>query len=170
VVLALQEAGFELDDEKRVLALNKAIRCNNLSMFDALSSGGGATSRGQGYWILESGDLHGKTLLHLACRYASTRLVASMVEHYGWKRNAHDNQDQSPLVYAFRGNCFDPMTLAYLVKIARVNTKCLSEKHRSALMKRVSAAMATPVGAFHGPFDAPRRRFYSVSNIGARCR
>jgi hypothetical protein len=163
VVLALQEAGFVLDDEKRVEVLHEAICSNDLSMFDALLSKRGPSSIELNDWVGETTHPHEKTLLHVACREASTKLVASMVEHYGWDKDKTDGKDQSPLVYAVRGHCFNTMTLAYLTKVVCASTEGLSEKHMSALMKRVSTAMATPVGGailqtYRHPYTGPSRQ------------
>jgi hypothetical protein len=163
VVLALQEAGCVLNGEKRMLLLHEAIYSNDLSIFEAFLAKQGPSSIELNDWVGEVTHPHEKTLLRVACREAGTKLVASMVEHYGWDMDTTDGKDQSPLVYALRGHCFDTMTLAYLTKVVCARTEGLSEKHMSALMKRVSTAMATPVGGpilqtYRHPYIGPSRQ------------
>jgi hypothetical protein len=146
VVLALLEAGCTPSDEELSSLLWQAILSNDLSIFDALLSNRTLPSSYLTRNYTELKHPLGKSMLHIACREASTKLVARMVEHYGWDKDKTDKQNQSPLVYALRGHCFDIMTLAYLTKVACASTEGLSEKHMSALMKRVSTAMARPVG------------------------
>jgi hypothetical protein len=159
VVLALLEAGCTPSDEKLGNVLWQAILSNDLSIFDALlSNRTPSASELIQCWADPSHSLgNGKSLLHITCRKASAKLVASMVEHYGWDKNALDSQKQTPLQYALRGYCFDTMTLAYLVMVARVGIKCLTNGHAHALMKRVATVMATPVGGI------------SVHAIGLQC-
>jgi ankyrin repeat protein len=157
VVLALLEAGCTPSDKQLGNLLRQAIMSNNLSIFDALLSNRELPASELTRCWTEIKHPLGKSMLHIACREASTKLVASMVEHYGWDKNALDSQKHTPLQYALRGHCFDTMTLAYLVMVARVDLKCLSSEHVHALMKRVSPAMAKPVGGI------------SVHAIGLQC-